>query len=167
MVFSDLFFLFVFIPAFVVCYLIAGGIDRLCRRRESGVDGEVYCDDICEHRRSGHLAKNIVLIVFSLIFYAWGEPVYVFLMLVSVLLNYCVGRGIGHCGGRGRRVWLVLGVVMNLSILYIPVHILPCGRVQARVSGSEEFLRAAALHIHVPAAYSRPDSALQHCCRRD
>ena len=117
MVFSDLFFLFVFIPAFVVCYLIAGGIDRLCRRKASGGDGEVYYDDVCKHRRSSHLAKNVVLIAFSLIFYAWGEPVYVFLMLASVLLNYCVGRGIGHCDGKGRRLWLVLGVVANLSVL--------------------------------------------------
>ncbi|HBC21694.1 MAG TPA: MBOAT family protein, partial [Porphyromonadaceae bacterium] len=73
--------------------------------------------DVCKHRRSSHLAKNIVLIAFSLIFYAWGEPVYVFLMLASVLLNYCVGRGIGHCDGKGRRLWLVLGVVANLSVL--------------------------------------------------
>ena len=76
MVFSDLFFLFVFIPAFFVCYMIGAGIDKMAH---SG-DGP-----------AGNAAKNMVLVIFSLVFYAWGEPVYVFLMVASVLLNYAFG----------------------------------------------------------------------------
>ena len=40
--------------------------------------------------------KNTVLLVFSLIFYAWGEPKYVFLMIGSILLFYGCGRAIGY-----------------------------------------------------------------------
>ena len=73
MVFSDLFFLFVFLPAFALCYLAAAWIDRQIPMEEAG-----------EH---SHLFQNSVLVVFSLIFYAWGEPVYVFLMLFCVLVT--------------------------------------------------------------------------------
>lgn len=58
-----------------------------------------------------------MLVVFSLIFYAWGEPVYVFLMLFCVFINYLVGRGIDHFEGNKRKWTLVLGLICNLSIL--------------------------------------------------
>ena len=35
--------------------------------------------------------KNLVLTIFSLIFYAWGEPVYILLLLASILVNYAFG----------------------------------------------------------------------------
>jgi alginate O-acetyltransferase complex protein AlgI len=84
MVFSDLFFLFAFIPAFAICYL---------------------------------LARNVALVVFSLIFYAWGEPVYVFLMLASVLMNYLAGLGIDKTNGSSRKWMLSMGLVCNLLVL--------------------------------------------------
>ena len=60
--------------------------------------------------------RNAVLVVFSLIFYAWGEPVYVFLMLGSVVVNYLCGRLIDAASAR--RDWaLALGVVANILIL--------------------------------------------------
>jgi len=93
MVFSDLFFLFAFIPAFAICYLLAG------------------------LWRGGLGARNIILVIFSLIFYAWGEPVYVLLMLFSVLLNYLSGLAIDKAQGSGRRWALALGLVCNLLIL--------------------------------------------------
>ena len=93
MVFSDLFFLFAFIPAFAICYMLAS----LWRR---SLD-----------------VRNIILVIFSLIFYAWGEPVYVLLMLFSVLLNYLSGLAIGKTQGTSRRWALALGLVCNLLIL--------------------------------------------------
>ena len=84
MVFADLFFLFVFLPAFALCYL-------LVPRR----------------------FRNGVLVLFSLLFYAWGEPVYVLLMLASVVVNYFVGLGIAKRG----KPFLVLGLVFNLGVL--------------------------------------------------
>ena len=37
------------------------------------------------------MLQNILLLVASLVFYAWGEPVYVFLMMGSILFNSCMG----------------------------------------------------------------------------
>ena len=91
MVFADLFFLFAFLPAFALCYLLAG-------------------------LAKGNGVKNGVLVAFSLIFYAWGEPVYVFLLLGCALLNWLFGRGIDR-KGKGRTFWLVLGLICNLAIL--------------------------------------------------
>ncbi len=72
MVFSSLFFVYLFLPICLVCYAAAGGIKQ----------------------------KNTVLVIFSLIFYAWGEPVYVFLMLLSALINYICGLIINRFRGR-------------------------------------------------------------------
>ena len=91
MVFADLFFLFAFLPAFAICYLIAG-------------------------LAKGNTLKNGVLVLFSLIFYAWGEPVYVVLLVLCALLNWLFGRGIDR-KGRGRTFWLVVGLICNLAIL--------------------------------------------------
>ena len=66
---------------------------------------------------ASNTTKNFVLVVFSLLFYAWGEPVYVFLMLFCVLMNYFVGRGIDHFDGGKRKAMLVVGLVVNISIL--------------------------------------------------
>ena len=91
MVFADLFFLFAFLPAFAICYLIAG-------------------------LAKGNTLKNGVLVLFSLIFYAWGEPVYVVLLVLCALLNWLFGRGIDRKGW-GRTFWLVVGLIGNLAIL--------------------------------------------------
>ena len=98
MVFSDLFFIFTFLPTFILCYLLASGIDRWTGN-------------------NSNIAKNIVLVVFSLIFYAWGEPVYVFLMIGSVIINYFVGRLIDKGEGTGRKTALTIGLILNIAIL--------------------------------------------------
>ena len=89
MVFSDLFFLFAFLPAFALCYLL-----------------------LKRHR-------NAVLVLFSLIFYAWGEPVYVLLMFGSVVVNYFVGLAIDRHEDRKRKRHLILGLVFNIGILFV------------------------------------------------
>lgn len=103
MVFSDLFFIFAFIPAFVSLYLLASFIDR-----KFNIAGNT------PYNRT----KNWVLVMFSLLFYAWGEPVYVLLMLFSVLVNYIAGRIIDR-SDRRRRTALTLGLVCNIAILGI------------------------------------------------
>lgn len=64
-------------------------------------------------------AKNLVLLICSLIFYAWGEPIYIFLMIISILFNYFSGIDIARKQGRrrARRRSLVFTVVVNLLIL--------------------------------------------------
>ena len=63
--------------------------------------------------------KNIVLLLASLFFYAWGEPVYVILMILSILFNYFCGRDIHSYAEDSQRAKLsvAFAVVMNLLIL--------------------------------------------------
>ena len=62
--------------------------------------------------------KNAILICASLLFYAWGEPVYIVLLVVSTLANYLFGRLVRR-GGEQRRAWLVTAVAVNLAFLGI------------------------------------------------
>ena len=62
--------------------------------------------------------KNAVLLVFSLVFYAWGEPGYLLLMAVSILLGWLFGLLIGKYRGTARaRLFLVLSVAVSLGLL--------------------------------------------------
>ena len=89
MVFSSLPFLFAFLP------IALGGYFLLPRR-----------------------ARNAWLFGVSLVFYAWGEPVYVALMLFSTVVDYTLGRGVARWRGRpGARVMVALSVIVNLSLL--------------------------------------------------
>ena len=90
MLFSSNTFLFGFLPAVVVLYY-------LCPRR----------------------CRNVLLLVSSLIFYGWGEPKYVLLMLVSILLNYFCGLAAGKRQTQQRSVRgvLIVGMVLNLGML--------------------------------------------------
>ncbi|MBR2659766.1 MAG: MBOAT family protein [Clostridia bacterium] len=90
MVFSSLTFLLLFLPLTLLCYYLARGVK----------------------------ARNLVLCLFSLVFYAWGEPVYVLLMLGSILFNYCIGLALGKTAGKGvRRALLVLALAVNLGAI--------------------------------------------------
>jgi len=63
--------------------------------------------------------RNPVLLVFSLFFYAWGEPVYLFLMIGDILLNYICGLFIARerMSGKSGHIPLITGVVINLLLL--------------------------------------------------
>ena len=88
MVFSSSVFLFLFLPAVFIA-------DTLIKTRYS----------------------NILLLAASLIFYAWGEPYYVLLMIASIVLNWLVGIIIARTGGNVRRFALIAGAVCDLMIL--------------------------------------------------
>ena len=65
--------------------------------------------------------KNIVLLLASLVFYAWGEPVYVLIMLFSIVFDYANGRLIEHfknknCPGKAKAA-LIVDLCGNLAIL--------------------------------------------------
>lgn len=90
MVFSSLFFLYIFLPATLIIYYIAPGL-RL---------------------------KNIVLTIASIIFYAWGEPLWVVLLFISACVDYTNGRIIGKYRGRWQaKASFICSVVINLSLL--------------------------------------------------
>lgn len=88
MIFSDLIFIYLFLPLCIGFYFLAKTRYR-----------------------------NAVLIVFSLIFYAWGEPVYLWLMLMSICMNYLFGRMISYGSGGLPKLGFVLGLIMNLGLL--------------------------------------------------
>lgn len=61
--------------------------------------------------------KNLLLLIASLIFYAWGNPVHLPLLIVSILINYAAGRLIDPAEGARRKAYLVLALVLNLGLL--------------------------------------------------
>ena len=62
--------------------------------------------------------KNAVLLAFSLVFYGWGEPVYLILMTLSILLGWVFGLLIGKYRGTGTaKVFLALSAVTSLGLL--------------------------------------------------
>lgn len=62
--------------------------------------------------------KNAVLLIASLLFYAWGEPAAVLVILASALLDYALGPKVVQPGPAGGR-WLALGVTANLLLLFV------------------------------------------------
>ena len=64
--------------------------------------------------------KNAVLLLFSLVFYAWGEPKYVFLMLATITLFYLCGLAIGKARkNRWKKIWLWVSVAGGIGLLAI------------------------------------------------
>jgi alginate O-acetyltransferase complex protein AlgI len=89
MLFSTPLFLFLFMPSAVTAYLITP--------------------------RPG---RNAVLLAASLLFYAWGEPKIVFVILMSAILDFVLARRIA-AGGLRVKIWLFLGIGSNLSLLFV------------------------------------------------
>lgn len=108
MVFSDLFFIFCFIPLFGLLYLLFGLLDKFRINRADRHEKSLW---------RPMLFRNIVLTIFSILFYAWGEPVYVFLMLAVVLVNYICGILLYKKHNAIGKLWLIVGVAADLAAL--------------------------------------------------
>jgi alginate O-acetyltransferase complex protein AlgI len=64
--------------------------------------------------------KNTVLLISSLFFYAWGEPIYVFLMVGTICLFYFCGIAMGKSKtDKMKKLWLTVSVVISLALLGI------------------------------------------------
>ena len=87
MVFSSMVFLWIFLPAILAAYFICPGKGR-----------------------------NLLLVLFSLVFYAWGEPVYILLMLFSVIINFVSGICLERFPDR-KKIILAVCILANLSLL--------------------------------------------------
>ena len=68
----------------------------------------------------GEKIKNIILLLTSLVFYAWGEPKYIVLMVSSIIANYFFGLSIHHSHQKGKKgsLMLAVSVVFNLGLLF-------------------------------------------------
>lgn len=91
MLFSSLTFLCCFLPLFLVLYFST------------------------KKRRS----RNIILLCFSLVFYAWGEPLYIIIMVATIVLNWGCALLIGRVEGSKRKVILAITVILNFASLGI------------------------------------------------
>ncbi len=90
MIFASTEFLFVFLPIFIFIYFLM----------------------------PGRSLKNTALFCFSVIFYAWGEPVYVFLILISMLANYILGLLIGNTKSRiYKKLLLSSAIFFNIAVI--------------------------------------------------
>ena len=65
--------------------------------------------------------RNAVLFVVSLVFYGWGEPIYVFLMVATILIDYVCGYFTGKYKKAGKigpaRAFMIAAIVSNLLFL--------------------------------------------------
>ncbi len=115
MAFSSLTFISVFLPVVLVLYWLcpAGG-----KRSEEKAGTGQLSDGGEQSSSSGLLFRNSLLLVASLLFYAYGEPVYVFLMIFTVVLNYIWARLLETLK-TGRQAVAALAVVQNLGVLIV------------------------------------------------
>ena len=107
MIFADLFFLYIFIPLLAIAYGIAYYKDK---KQLSASGGRL---SVCNDR------QNTILVIFSLIFYAWGEPLYILLMLASITVNFYVGKAIDVSETKKNKNALIVGVAINLLFIVI------------------------------------------------
>lgn len=90
MVFTDLLFLFCFLPISVLLYKVAKSIK----------------------------IQNILLVVLSLLFYAWGNPVHVILLILSILWNYFTALELNEQEDeKARKIILIVAIVVDLLLL--------------------------------------------------
>lgn len=90
MVFSSLLFLYFFLPATLILYFLSPGMKL----------------------------KNFILLLFSLIFYAWGEPIWIVLLLFTSIVDFAIGLLIDKFRGQKVSRWfLAASVIVNLSLL--------------------------------------------------
>lgn len=92
MLFSSIVFIFYFLPAVFLLYYIFS---------------------------FSRMLQNMLLLFASLVFYAWGEPVYIMLMLASIVFNWAMGSITDKKEGKKRRVCLWITVGVNLASLFI------------------------------------------------
>lgn len=119
MVFSSTMFLFVFLPMFLSIYYFA-------RER----------------------FRNLVLLIASLLFYTWGEPKNIVIMIVSIIVNYFLGIIIDK-HEKYKKIFLVVAVAYNLSILFVFKYLGFSIGVLNRVTGSSIQVKSFALPIGI------------------
>ena len=92
MIFSSTVFLFLFFPALLL----------------------IYYSPIVKNNIS---IQNVVLLIFSLFFYAWGEPLFVFLMILSILINYWLVILMEK--SKNKKSFMIICIILDVFILFV------------------------------------------------
>ncbi|GHV53024.1 alginate O-acetyltransferase [Synergistales bacterium] len=103
MVFSSVIFVLVFLPIVLAVHSLLLGAGCWARKRSLWGGNEF-------------LSCNMCLLGASLVFYAWGEPYYVFIMIISAAANYLCGAALARADSR-RGLILAIGILLNLGLL--------------------------------------------------
>lgn len=121
MVFSSTIFLFLFLPVLLVLYYIP---------------------------HSSRTWKNAVLLAFSLFFYAWGEPIFVFVMVFSILLNwYLVLLMEKHSSHK--KIWLTVIIVFDILLIGVFKYASFISQNLALLTGRDDLIVKIALPIGI------------------
>lgn len=139
MLFPSTTFLFLFLPALLALYYLPGLVSaRLARAR--GTD---------THRASTQW-RNAILLVFSLAFYAWGEPVFVFVMLAAILANWAMVLAMERSKGRGgKRAWMVAAVTLDVALLGVFKYASFVSQNLAALTGNDALIVSIALPLGI------------------
>ena len=93
--------------------------------------------------------RNVLLIIVSLLFYAYGEPVYVLLMIASIIINYIFGRLLGTENKKKRQWILAIAVIINIGLLVVFKYLDMMVQTINQLSGNEIPLAGLALPIGI------------------
>ena len=122
MVFSSSVFLFLFLPSLLILYYFPFFRNRTWR--------------------------NTVLMLFSIGFYAWGEPVFVFVMLFSIFVNWIIGIQIGK-NAKAKKTWLCIAIIYDILLIGIFKYLTFVSKNIAFLSGNDNHIIEIALPVGI------------------
>lgn len=123
MVFSSTVFLFLFLPALLVLYYLFFPNSRIW--------------------------KNAVLLSFSILFYAWGEPVFVVILLFSIIVNWLFVMFMERREERGRKPWMIAAIAYDTALLVVFKYASFLSRNMAALTGNRQLIVNITLPIGI------------------
>lgn len=121
-VFSSTVFLFLFLPALLLLYYLPFVKSRTW--------------------------KNAILLLFSIGFYAWGEPVFVFLMIFSIFVNWLIGLQIEKTIDR-KKLWLIIAITFDVLLIAVFKYASFISENIAALTGNDKIIIEIALPIGI------------------
>ncbi|MBE6909135.1 MAG: MBOAT family protein [Ruminococcaceae bacterium] len=121
MFFPSTVFLFLFLPALLVLYYSPA---------------------------SNRKRKNAILLLFSIGFYAWGEPLFIFLMLFAIIINWFIGVQMGNSAS-GKKAWLVGAITFDILLIGVFKYVSFLSRNLAALTGNDKLIVDIALPIGI------------------
>lgn len=125
MLFSSVTFLYVFLPVVLILYFL------VFRKNKDG--------------------RNVFLFFASLVFYAWGEPKFVFVIIMCIIINWFFGIQIEMIRNKGKtpKYFLIADIVFNLVVLYVFKYLCFSIEIFSRITGKQMSVPVIALPIGI------------------